>query len=191
MVHLFGINRLKPVHKEEDSMSRDTKNINQPTSIQDFKQCLKFLKELKYHNHGSAAYEAMLIAAIISYAKPFSNNERDKDTTDDPTIDINELTALTDTEQELHYKFLTLRNKAITHSESKYDRALDWSFHPASISKNNIPKSVPFCIWNHFSDHNLEMRQEIQAFYDLASKVLKNAEDITFHKIREIRDKQR
>lgn len=168
-------------------MSRDEKIINRLIiSILDSKQCLKFLKELKFHTHGSSAYEAMLINAIICYAKPFVNNEQDKDTTADPTEDINLLTTLTDTEQKLHYKFLTIRNKAIAHSESKSDIETERSFLPASISKNNTEISVPFSIWHHFSDH----AQGVRAFLSLASKVLKNAEDLTLYKMSEILNKQ-
>ena len=68
-------------------MNKDTKVLNRLTiSRHDLEQCQNFLQQLAHQEYGSITYEALLIAAIVFYARPFSNNERGKNANADSKI---------------------------------------------------------------------------------------------------------
>lgn len=155
-------------------MNKDTKVINRLTiSRHDLEQCQNFLQQITHQKYGSVTYEALLIAAIVFYARPFSNNERDNNANADSKIKDEVLNQLTSGEHELHAKLLTLRNKAVAHAE--------WTYHPTGVSENGIIKSMPFSIWNHFQDSS-----EIAAFSSLVGKVLLRTHHLTTNKLKNL-----
>lgn len=131
--------------------------------------CQRFLQELSHHKFGSITYEALLIAAIICYIRPFSGNEHDKNANADSKIDKEALKDLTNEEHELHEKFFTLRMKAIAHSE--------WTHHPTRVSRNGIIISRPFSIWKYFPPSH-----DIAAFSNLVNKVRLKAQYLIANK---------
>lgn len=86
----------------------------------DFEQAERFIKAAQQHPVTSAEYEALLLAAIISYARPFSGNERDRDAAAASSL-APELVALEAGDRELHDHIIALRNKAVAHAESTYN----------------------------------------------------------------------
>ncbi|CAG1066776.1 hypothetical protein BAC1_02409 [uncultured bacterium] len=157
------------------------KTINRLTiSRRDLEQCQKFLDEIKKTFYGSITYEALLISAIIAYARPFSNNEHNKKPSADSSIDNSVLEKLTSKEIELHNKLIILRNKAIAHSESTYDSKTEQVYHPAAVSGAGFIVSRPFPLWNYFTPSNAE----IIDFLNLVQKILKYAEDLTCNQLR-------
>ena len=143
------------------------KEINRLSiSRQDFEQCRRFLKQLPNHEYASTLYEALLLSAIVCYARPFSGNEKDKGAKADSRIKDEVLVGLSHEELELHKSILTLRNKAVAHAE--------WSQHPTGVSENGVISSVPFSIWKHFHGEG-----HIERFTQLVSKVLLKAHHLT------------
>ncbi len=69
-----------PIQKPmANPMDENRKTINRLTiSTHDWDDCLRFLQEISNQPYGSITYEALLIAAVIFYIRPFSGNERDK-----------------------------------------------------------------------------------------------------------------
>lgn len=148
------------------------KEINRLSiSRQDFEQCVRFLKELSKHEYADTPYEALLLSAIVCYARPFSCNEKDKSAKADPRITDNVTDGLSHEDLELHKSILTLRNKAIAHAE--------WSQHPTGVSENGVISSARFSIWKHF--HGTD---DIERFIRLVSKMLSNADHLTANKLR-------
>ena len=155
-------------------MDESRKTINRLTiSTHDWEHCLKFLQELSNHAYGSTTYEALLIAAVIFYIRPFSGNERGKDASADSKVDDKVLEGLTDEECKLHETLLTLRMKAIAHSE--------WTYHPTRVHDNGIIKSMPFAIWKYFRNS-----ADMEAFSILVAKVRLKAQLLIFAKIKEV-----
>ena len=147
-------------------MDKDEKYINRLTiSIHDWNDCQRFLQELSKHAYGSTTYEALLIAAVIFYIRPFSGNERDKDAKADSKVDDKVLEELTLEEHKLHETLLTLRMKAIAHSE--------WTCHPTGVYDNGIIRSMPFSICKYFCNPT-----DTEAFSNLVKKVFLKADDL-------------
>jgi hypothetical protein len=142
------------------SVPMSEERLNRLTSASlDLENCIRFLDELSKQAYGSAAYEALLLSAVIFYARPFSQNEmKDSPHPSDPRVPDTVLSGLQDGELKLHKDMVTLRNKAIAHAE--------WSHHPTGVTDTRIIKAVPFSIWRHF-----EGGQEIASFRGLVSKV--------------------
>ncbi len=124
-------------------MASSNKKINRLTSAYiDFEDCIRFLDELQHQSYGSTAYEALLISAIIFYARPFSKNEeKNSINPSDSRIPDSVLSELSPDERKLHDRLKKLRNKAIAHAE--------WSHHPTGVTASRIIKAMPFSIWKH------------------------------------------
>ena len=60
----------------------------------------------------------LITAGIVAYARPFSENNDHPSTTSSPPFSTR---YLTDDERLLHQKMLTLRNKAVAHSDAEYN----------------------------------------------------------------------
>lgn len=152
----------KKLSNSVSPMNKDDKTINRLTiTTHDTEDCKRFLQELSHQGYGTTPYEALLIAAIIFYSRPFTGNERDKHAKANSKVAIEELLKLTKEEMKLHKKILELRNKAIAHSE--------WTYHPTRMNDNGITMSMPFSIWNHTN-------RDIEAFLNLADKVWRAAQ---------------
>jgi hypothetical protein len=86
----------------------------------DFEQAERFIKAAQQHPVASAEHDALLLSAIISYARPFSGNERDRNAAAASSL-APELVVLEAGDRELHDRIIALRNKAVAHAESKYN----------------------------------------------------------------------
>ena len=85
-------------------------------SRQDFREAREFLKELK-PGLTRTQEEALLMSAIICYARPFSQNDRDGQSEATSTVQGNPAKILDQSEFDLHTRLLDIRNKAVAHSD--------------------------------------------------------------------------
>jgi hypothetical protein len=99
-------------------------------SLQDFSKAEGFLAEAKKHEYGGLAHEALVFTAIICYCRPFSPNEK-KTKAGEPeakassSLNLDDFSALSPMELNIHERCIELRNKALAHAEFKY--------HPTSL----------------------------------------------------------
>src|SRR5436309_9472689 len=89
-------------------------------SILDFEQAQRFMAAAREQPVASVEHEALLLAAIICYGRPFSGNERERNAAAASKL-APELVVLTSNDRALHDRILTLRKKAVAHAESKYN----------------------------------------------------------------------
>lgn len=89
-------------------------------SRQDFREAREFLKEV---NPGltRTQEEALLMSAVICYARPFSQNDRDEKSEATAKMQGNPATILDQAEFELHVRILKFRNKAVAHTDYDFD----------------------------------------------------------------------
>ena len=141
-------------------MPRSKERVNRLTSASlDLENCLRFLDELKNHEYGSTPYEALLVSAVIFYARPFSQNEKKESPHPSETrVPDSVLSGLSQDESTLHKNIVTLRNKAVAHAE--------WSHHPTGVSDSGVIKAIQFSIWWHFQGS-----AKLAQFSSLVSKV--------------------
>jgi hypothetical protein len=88
-------------------------------SQDDFDDALGFIRAARKYFRESLEFEALLIAAIIAYARPFSRNEQGKN----PPVDARlaaDLMPFQGSQRELHERIINARNKAIAHAEAVY-----------------------------------------------------------------------
>jgi len=85
-------------------------------SKNDFEIALEYLKELNQVKSNSYAFEALWMMGIISYYRPFTCNEKKRNSRAGSKID---LPILTSEELKLHGILGSIRNKIIAHSEIK------------------------------------------------------------------------
>jgi hypothetical protein len=86
----------------------------------DFAFALKFIKAARPFDQWSPEYHALLLAAVVFYARPFSTDERKKDAQLTPRL-ADSLVPFKDAELKLHERILLLRNKAVAHAESAFN----------------------------------------------------------------------
>lgn len=137
-----------------------TARINRLTSASlDLENSISFVEELSNQEYGSTAYEALLISAIIFYARPFSGNEK-KGSPHPSESRVPEvvLSELQEEERKLHEEIVSLRNKAVAHAE--------WSLHPTGVTNSGVIQAVPFSIWRYFKDS-----EDIEKLKNLSAKV--------------------
>lgn len=96
-------------------MTIDRKLINRAyLSRHDFENCNKFLDEFIKKNKDTIK-EALLISALVAYARPFSENKKHPKIIN--KIPLEKVTRPLGTEErKLHKKLMTIRNQAIAHS---------------------------------------------------------------------------
>ena len=83
----------------------------------DLEKALEFAIEARQHPANSVVYEALLFAAIVSYSRPFSRNEKSADAPAGTGLTVAAIGALSEAERKIHDGCRTLRNKALAHSE--------------------------------------------------------------------------
>ncbi len=83
----------------------------------DFRCAKKFINAVRGYAVGTTEYEALMHAAIIAYARPFSGNERGTDPPSDPKLDP-ALVAFEGADRALHDRIISLRNRVVAHAES-------------------------------------------------------------------------
>jgi hypothetical protein len=91
-------------------------------SKHDFRRAGEFVRAAREHEISTIEHEALLIAAIIYYARPFSGNEKDrKKHQPPPPSDARLHESLANFEegedQILHDRIVKLRHKAVAHAE--------------------------------------------------------------------------
>ena len=96
-------------------MTIDQKLINRANlSRHDFEECNKFLDEFIKKNEDTIK-EALLISALVAYARPFSENKEHPKIIN--KIPLEKVTRpLGPEERKLHNRLMTIRNQAIAHS---------------------------------------------------------------------------
>lgn len=83
----------------------------------DFDQAVDFLYELRHgENLSEIVQEALLMAAVISYARPFTSNKSPQGEAS-KTLTPEARAQLTPEEQLLHEHLMSLRNELLAHSD--------------------------------------------------------------------------
>jgi hypothetical protein len=85
-------------------------------SLRDFAEAKDYLDALKGRRHFSVK-RALLLAAVISYARPFTQNEKSPSLKAVSQLPVNASKELDAVEHDLHTRLLALRNQALAHSE--------------------------------------------------------------------------
>ncbi len=131
-------------------------------SFLDFEKAQQYICEAKKHDRSSIEYEALLLAAIVSYYRPFSSNEKSKLAKAKSRLFIEEFGSLTDSQKELHEKCKELRNKVIAHSA--------FEFNPTGIKQNTkVIVSRPYSLLNENFDLD-SFETLLTQFVDLCHK---------------------
>lgn len=131
-------------------------------SHSDFGDARKFIDAAKAHDESSTEYEALLLAAIICYARPFTNNEG---RIDNPAVAqkvLIDTVAALDADLPLHNELLRMRNKAVAHAES--------SHYPTGIVSRNPPGAAGI-IFSSRRWHVLNERIDLEAFRRVAQSM--------------------
>lgn len=94
-------------------------------SERDFKQALRFIDAALATDISSVEHEALVVAAIVSYARPFTLNERPQKGKPLPAADASleeiDFRALLGVDANLHARIVKLRMKAVAHSEAEFN----------------------------------------------------------------------
>ena len=155
-----------------DKSVRETNRLS--ISVRDFEQSMRFLRELPALYGADieickdTVRESLVLSAIISYARPFSRNEKDEAAKADPKITGDVLEDLSAQERTLHDKIMNLRNKAVAHSE--------FAFNPTKLTEEGVFVGRQFSIWTELSEEEMgQLRQ-------LANKVMDRANHLRANK---------
>jgi hypothetical protein len=84
-------------------------------SQHDFEEAEEYLDELA-RQASAVARRALLTAAVIAYARPFTQNESSSGGKATPQVPGRMLRDFTTSERKLHSRLLDLRSKAVAHS---------------------------------------------------------------------------
>lgn len=112
----------------------------------DFNEAETYLVELP-NASSDIVRKALLVAAIIAYGRPFTINEKTKPPKASPKITLLNDHLLTDEQRAMHEHLMTLRNKAIAHSEfsrnpvalgAVQENAISFKAEPFEILKEQI-----------------------------------------------------
>lgn len=128
-------------------------------AVRDFEDAQRFLCAARNHGIDSIEYKALLFAAIISYWRPFSSNEKSKSAAASVRLDIQNFGTLSEDQKELHKNCGNLRNKALAHSEYEYN--------PTRLKRSGVFVSSPFSllgssqIRDPSSVHNMDLFQQL------------------------------
>jgi hypothetical protein len=117
---------------------------------------------------------AVLVAAIVAYARPFTQNDGGGEALATSTLLGNPNRVLSDEEFSLHEELLRLRNEALAHSD--YDRKP--SRFVAVIGTGFLAKGKPFDV--------LSERIDVTTFRSMAAKMKNHCTDIRFRLSREL-----
>jgi hypothetical protein len=88
-------------------------------SRRDFAKAIAFIDAAANHVINTPEYEALLLSAIICYARPFSGNERGNPAPSDTKL-IVDVEGLFGEDFKLHKRMIEVRNKAVAHAEFAY-----------------------------------------------------------------------
>jgi hypothetical protein len=105
----------------------------------DLDKAIEFATEARLYPANSVVYEALLFAAVVSYSRPFSGNEKSADAPAAAGLTTAIVGALSGSEQKIHDTCRTLRNKALAHSE--------FSLNPTRLrASTGVVVSRPFSL---------------------------------------------
>jgi TPR repeat protein len=88
-------------------------------SRRDFDKAIAFIDRAATHAINTPEYEALLLSAVIYYARPFSGNERGSSPSSDPRL-IVDVEGLLGEDLQMHKRMIEVRNKALAHAEFAY-----------------------------------------------------------------------
>jgi hypothetical protein len=90
-------------------------------------RAMAFIEAAHRHSESTIEYEALLLAAIIHYARPFTNNEGPGNAPREAQrltgVDVNAVLDGDPALIDLHNRIVRLRMKAVAHSESSFNPA--------------------------------------------------------------------
>jgi hypothetical protein len=112
-------------------------------SQRDLGECSEYLAV--YDTTVDAAQQAVLVGAVVAYARPFLKNETGGRST--PTVPARLLTCLTAPERQLHGRIITLRNKAVAHSDFDW-KAVRMYGQPGGYTTQSRMFDVRSELWN-------------------------------------------
>ncbi len=110
-------------------------------AVFDFEKSITYGEEAMKHLPSELAYEALLLASIVSYYRPFSQNEKNKNSSAISQMKLEDFLPLTTKEAELHEHCKNLRNKALAHSE--------YELNPTRLSSTGVIISRLFSLLLH------------------------------------------
>lgn len=100
----------------DDKQTRTLRRTN--IAAHDFERASSFIEAAAKHDIATLEHEALLINAVILYARPFSNNEApgNRNPPADRFIEVDAASVLGD-DYALHERIRDIRNKAVAHAE--------------------------------------------------------------------------
>lgn len=136
----------------------------------DLEQALRFLKRAAELAPTGVEYEALVMTAIILYARPFSRNERDPEAMATERVPDSVMSEYTEEERKLHERLIEVRNKAIAHAE--------WNNYPTSVSwDTRVIKSRRYSIYPEFIT--------VDSFTTLATKLERRLNNMRADRVRQ------
>jgi hypothetical protein len=84
-------------------------------SKRDFEEAESYLRSYQ-SNLSEPVRKALLVAAVVAYARPFTANDPGHNNASTPMLSVKLQKLLTSIEWELHDRLITLRHEAIAHS---------------------------------------------------------------------------
>ena len=106
---------------EHDERRRRFNRTN--ISMHDFEHATKFVDAAAKHESNSPEYEALIMAAIVLYARPFGPNEKRPSAMASARLHLDPAAILGDL-YNLHVQIVDRRNTAVAHAE--------WDLYPTS-----------------------------------------------------------
>ena len=81
----------------------------------DIEKTIELIEAAEKHNHSSIEYEALIMCAIIHYARPFSCNEKSTSANATVRVPATVIEDYSSDERTLHERLIDRRNKTIAH----------------------------------------------------------------------------
>lgn len=116
----------------------------------DYEKARDFVKAARTHAKTDIEWEALVLMAIIAYARPFSSNEKGPSPSSDAYLTGVDPRAVLGADYDLHERIGTLRKKAVAHSESTYYRTERSGTVTSSVGMPGV--SLTMLHWNVASE---------------------------------------
>jgi hypothetical protein len=140
-------------------------------STWDFEQARDFIDAALKHDEATLEYRALLLSAIICYARPFSRNEIGKDPAADPKLRGVDVPAVLEADFTLHETIVRLRNIAVAHSASEVNPSERVPTPPGRPGSYGIVFSARR--W-----HPVDEQIDLEAFRRIAETMLRKCKDM-------------
>lgn len=136
----------------------------------DIGDAVRFLDAAAGREPTSVEYEALVMMAIVLYARPFSTNELSAAAMASRCVPDSVIDGYSEAEKTLHSRIIEVRNKAVAHSE--------WTNYPTSVSWDiRVIKSRRYSIYPEFLT--------VAAFVDLAKKLHQRLHNMVADRVRQ------